>query len=133
MGRAVVDSVPADVLVVLGFFSSPTLLSVADTETHIMRRVYKTYSHGQYSKCSSDIVSKSQINLPSDVNKKSVGMCAVPRDFLAIAEVLVRADSIVRDEAGFVAAVEAVRVLVVAAVEAAAPVFGAGARVSADV
>lgn len=53
---------------------------------------------------------------------------------MAIAEVLARADSIVRpDEEGFVAAAEAVRVLVVAAVEAAAPVFGKGARVSADV
>lgn len=52
---------------------------------------------------------------------------------MATAEVLDRADSIVRVEEGFVAAVEAVRVLVVAAVEAAAPVFGAGARISADV
>lgn len=61
-------------------------------------------------------------------------MCAVPRGFLAIAEMLDRTDSNVRaDEEGFVAAAEAVRVLVVVAVEAAAPVFGTGARVSADV
>lgn len=61
-------------------------------------------------------------------------VCVVPSGFLAIAEVLDRADSIVRaDEEGFVAAAEAVRVLVVAAVEAAAPLFGTGARVSADV
>lgn len=78
-------------------------------------------------------MSKSQINLPADVNKKYASVCAVPGGFLATAEVLDRADSIVRDEEGFVAAVEAVRVLVVAAVEAAAPVFGAGARISADV
>lgn len=52
---------------------------------------------------------------------------------MAIEEALDRADSIVRaNEEGFVAAVVAVRVLV-AAVEAAAPVFGTGDRVSADV
>lgn len=42
-GVAVVNSVPADVRIVLGFFSSPALLSVVDTETHIMRIVYKIY------------------------------------------------------------------------------------------
>lgn len=64
-------------------------------------------------------------------------MCAVPGVLLAALAALAtldRAGGAARAGArGFGAAAEAVRALVVAAVETAAPVFGTGARVSADV
>lgn len=117
--------IPVEVLRVLGFFSSPGLLSVLEAERHITIK-FAVVAKEKKNVC---------VSLSVCVCARMNILCVVPRGFLAAVVVAVRVDAVVRIDGAVLLAAVAVPFLVAAVelVEAVVLLFGTRGRLSAVV